>query len=38
MPYSGIPGPPTGPASRSTSTESGVMPSAGASIVACICR
>ena len=36
MPYSGMPGPPLGPALRSTSTLSAVMPSAGSLMVRCI--
>ncbi len=36
IPYSGIPGPPLGPALRSTSTVSAVMPSDGSLMVRCM--
>ncbi len=38
IPYSGMPGPPSGPEPRSTSTLSAVMPSAGSLMVACMVR
>ena len=37
IPYSGMPGPPSGPVFRSTSTDSGVIRSEGSSMCAEIC-
>ncbi|CAM5657191.1 hypothetical protein SALBM311S_01394 [Streptomyces alboniger] len=38
IPYSGIPGPPLGPALRKTSTLSAVMPNSGSLMVRCMVR